>query len=172
MKTIAIAACCVLFAVPAFAQRFTLDPVTNCPGLGYGVHIGLKGPFTYHIEYVAGAYSPFPANWYQLGYTWYSRVHYYIYASGTYGAFGSESVFQTAAEAQAASKGVYSIFVPADGTVEFYIEEVAPVAEVCNNNRGSIKLRFAWLVATEKTYTPLVTSTQETTWGKIKALYR
>ena len=161
MKTIATAACCLLLAAPAFAQTFTLSPVTNCPGLGYGVHYGLTGPYTYHIEYVSGAYSPFPDDSYQLVYTWYSLVHYYIYANGTYGTLGSGSLFQTAAEAEAAAQGVYAISVPSGGTVEFYIEELAPSADVCADNRGSITLRFVSPVKTEAS-----------TWGKIKALYR
>ena len=173
MKTIAVAVCCLLLAAPAFAQNFTLSPVTNCPGLGYGVRLGLNGPFTYHFEYVSGAYSPFPANWYQLGYTWSARVHYYIYANGQYGAFGPETFFRTPAEAEAAAQGVYAITVPAGGTVEFYIEELAPVAEVCNNNRGFIRLKFKWFVKTGSgTPGEINALTEAGTWGKIKALYR
>jgi hypothetical protein len=147
---------------PAFAQTFTLNAVNNCPGLGYSVNFGLTGPYTYHIQYVSGAWSPVPDDSYYGGFTWSGRVSYYDYATGQYGALGAPNTLYTSPTlAEAAAQNVYALPHPLSGTVSFFLEELGPNADVCNDNRGSVTLKFVFPVATEPT-----------TWGRIKALYR
>lgn len=137
------AVCFASFAIPCSGQTFTIDPVTNCPGVGSGHNIGLVGPFTYHIKWVSGAYSTVPDDSLYGGHTWGARVHYYMYASGQYGSFGdaANTLYPSEAEAEAAAQGVYALDVPLSGTVEFYIEELGTPG-VCADNRGSITLQF------------------------------
>lgn len=161
MRYLTLVACILSLAVPCFAQTFVLDPVVNCPGLGLGVKWGLVGPYTFHIEYVSGAWSPVPDDSYYGGFTWSSRVHYHIYANASTGTLGGPAIYyQTAAEAESAGQGVYHITVPSGGAVEFFVEELGPIG-TCGDNRGLITLKFVWPVPTEAT-----------TWGAIKALYR
>jgi hypothetical protein len=156
-----VALVCCLSITPCFAQTFTLNAVSNCPGLGYTVNFGLTGPFTYHIEYVSGAWSPVADDSQFGGFAWTGKISWYQYGSGQYGSFGPTTFYTSAAGAEAAAQGVYPLTVPFSGTVSFFLEEVGPSAEVCNDNRGSVTLKFVFPVATEPT-----------TWGRIKALYR
>jgi len=147
MRTLLLVAVVVLLlsiAVPCVAQTFTLDPVTNCPGLGYSVNIGLTGPFTYHIQYVSGAWSPVPDDSYYGGFTWSGKISWYQYGSGQYGSFGPTTYYTSAADAEAASQNVYTLVVPNSGAVSFYLEELGPTAAVCNDNRGSVTLKFVF----------------------------
>ena len=161
MKIIAIIVGLLCVWVPCGAQTFTLNPVTNCPGLGSGTQYVLLGQ-SYYIEYVSGAWSPLADDSQQGGFTWESRIAWYDYGTGQTGVIGSPAspgFYQTPEQAEAAALGIYVLQGP--GTVvEFYCAETGPSSQVCGDNRGSVTLRF---VAGPLPVRP-------TTWGAVKAL--
>lgn len=150
-------------AVPCGAQTFTIDPVTNCWDFVDGQTLVLAAG-TYHIEWVSGAMSPFPDDTFQGGYVWQSHVDVYVYSTAQYGVIGSPlnpGFYTSFEEAEAAAQGTYVLILPSNTVVAFYYSEVSFDIGRCLNNRGSATLRFVQ---------PLTTET--TTWGKVKALYR
>jgi len=163
VKTIAIIVGLLCTSVPCFAQTFSVDPVTNCPGLGSGKQYLLLGQ-TYYIEYVSGAWSPVADDSQQGGFTWESRITWYDYGTTQSGVIGSPAFpgfYQTPAQAEAAALGVYPI--QGHGTVvEFYCAETSSSSDNCADNRGSVTLRFV--------SGPL--PVHPTTWGAVKALYQ
>jgi hypothetical protein len=142
MRILAIAVCLLSITVPGFTQTFTLDAVSTCPGLGDSQNYLLLGQ-TYYVEWVSGSWSPFPDESYQGGYTWESTVSYYDYGTGQTGVIGSPvpGFYQTPQEAEAAARGIYPI-VGHGTVVSFYMKEVGPSSDVCDDNRGSVTLRF------------------------------
>lgn len=160
MRTL-LALCFILVvAVPCSAQTFTVNPVTHCPGYSQGYNISLFAG-TYHIEYVSGAYSVFPDDSYQGGFVWQSQVQVYIFGNAQSATIGAAGLFTTAAAAEAAAQGIYTLVVPVNSVVDFYVSDLSFESAGCGNNRGSVTLKFVEPVKTEPT-----------TWGKIKALYR
>ena len=162
-RTFALAAALLLFAVPAFSQTFVLDATSNCPDLpdGFSMHLS-KG--TYSIEYVSGAWSPFPSDDFFGGYAWESRIYLYVYATAQSGTMGSPELpgyYQSRDEAEAAAQGIYTLIISTNTIVSFWLREVVNPFNDCSDNRGSVTLRFV---------SPL--STQPSTWGRIKSLYR
>jgi hypothetical protein len=161
MKTLAIALCVLLLSAPVFAQTFTLDAVSNCPGLGYGHNVLLLAQ-TYHIEWVSGSWSPVGDDSQLPGFAWEGQISYYDYATGLTNNLGATSpgYYATPAIAEAAAQGIYTI-QGHGSVVTFFMQETGPTADVCADNRGSVTLRFVEPLAT-----------QPTTWGRIKSLYR
>jgi hypothetical protein len=150
-------------ATPCLSQTFTLDPVRNCPGLGDAFQIPLFAG-TYHIEYVSGAWSPVGSDDIYAHHTWSSRVWVNVYANATMGVIGSPDnpgLYETPELAEAAARGVYVLVVPLNSLVAFWLNEVVNPFTDCNDNRGSVTLRFVNPLATEPT-----------TWSAVKALYR
>ena len=162
MKTLLVFLSILAVAIPCAAQTFTVNAVSNCPGLGQATNVGLKQG-TYHIEWVSGALSWYPDDSGGGGYSWQSYVDVYFYATAQTTTLGATSpaLHQTFAAAEAAAQNIYTLNVPANGTVAFYLGEVSPFIDRCTDNRGTVTLRFASPVRTEPS-----------TWGKIKALYR
>ncbi|HKW14388.1 MAG TPA: hypothetical protein VJS69_07885 [Candidatus Krumholzibacteria bacterium] len=119
---------------------------------------------TYFIEYVSGAWSPIPTDDIYGGYAWESRIYLYVYATAQNGTFGSPELpgyYQSQEEAEAAAQGIYTLIIPTNTVVSFWLHEVVNPFNDCSDNRGSVTLRFV---------SPL--ATQPTTWGRIKSLYR
>ena len=163
MKLFTVAAASLLIAVPVFGQTFTLYATSNCPDLTEGVSLHLsKG--TYNIEYVSGAWSPVASDDFYGGHSWESRLNLYVYATGQSGVIGSPELpgyYPSPAEAEAAAQGIYTLIIPANTVVSFWLPEVVNPFNDCSDNRGWVTLRFVSPLAIEPT-----------TWGAIKALYR
>ena len=143
MKLFALITCLLCAAVPCVAQTFTLDAVTNCPGLGYGHDVVLLSQ-TYYIQWVSGAWSPLSDDSQQGGLTWEAKVTYYDYGNGQTGVIGATTppgFYATAVDAEAAALGIYPI-QGHGGVVSFYLEEPGYTPEVCTDNRGSVTLQF------------------------------
>jgi hypothetical protein len=147
-------------AVPCLAQTFTLDPTNNCPEFTEGYSVQLAHG-TYNIEYVSGAWSPIPRDEIFGGYAWEGRVNVYVYANGLSGVFGPATNYLSPELAEAASKGIYTLIIPTNTVVSFWLAELVNPFNDCSDNRGSVTLRFV---------SPLATA--PTTWGAVKALYR
>ena len=163
MKTLSLLLCVLCFAVPCFAQTFTLNAVSNCPDLATGFQIPLIAG-TYNIEYVSGAWSPIANDAIYGGYAWSSRVTIYSYGAALGGVIGSPAVpglYQSPELAEAAARGMYVLLLPFSGVVSFYLSETLNNFNSCGDNRGSVTLRFVW---------PL--PVHPTTWGAVKALYQ
>jgi hypothetical protein len=160
MRILALVLLILLAAVPGFAQTFILSPVSNCPDLPDGYAIALPQG-TYNIEYVSGAYSLFADDGINGGYVWASRVFIYVYTTGQSGSIGVFQYYQTPQLAEAAAKGIYTLIIPRNTIVSFWIPETVNPFNDCNDNRGSVTLRFVQPLAVEPA-----------TWGAIKALYR
>jgi hypothetical protein len=163
VKTLSLVVCVLCFAVPCFAQTFTLNAVSNCPDLPAGYQIALIAG-TYNIEYVSGAWSPIANDAIYGGYAWSSRVNVYVYSTLQSGIIGSPAIpglYQSPELAEAAAKGTYVLLLPFSGVVSFYLSETINNFNNCGDNRGSVTLKFVFPLATEGS-----------TWGAIKALYR
>ena len=140
MKTALITICLLCVAAPGFAQTFTLDAVTNCPGLGYSHDVVLLAK-TYYIEWVSGAWSPVSDDSQFGGHAWEGEVTYYDYGTGQTGTLGAPGLFTSTQEAETAALGIYPI-QGHGSVVSFYLHEVGPTAEVCADNRGAVTLQF------------------------------
>ena len=119
---------------------------------------------TYSIEYVSGAWSPFPTDDFFGGYAWESRIYLYVYATAQSGTMGSPELpgyYQSRDEAETAAQGIYTLIISTNTIVSFWLREVVNPFNDCSDNRGSVTLRFV---------SPL--ATQPSTWGRIKSLYR
>ena len=149
-------------AIPCAAQTFTVNAVSNCPGIGQATNFSLQ-PGTYHIEWLSGALSPYADDSGGGGLSWQSWVDVYIYATAQTTTIGSTSpgLHATFAAAEADGQGLHTLVVSAPSVVAFYLGEIGPFIDRCEDNRGSVTLRFT---------VPL--RTEPSTWGKIKALYR
>lgn len=89
-----------------------------------------------------------------------SRVLIYVYTTGQSGTIGFDRFYQTPQEAEAAAKGLYVLIIPRNTIVSFWIPELVNPFNDCNDNRGSVTLRFVM---------PL--PVHPTTWGAVKELY-
>jgi hypothetical protein len=153
----------LLVALPCRAQTFTVGPITHCPHYTDGYTISLVAG-TYHVEWVSGAWSPFPDDTYQGGFAWKSQVEVYVYSTatgGTIGAPASPGWYPTYAAAEGAALGLYTLTLPSNSVVAFHLMEIGNDPLRCGDNRGSVTLRLVEPLRTE-----------QATWGAIKALYR
>jgi hypothetical protein len=155
-----VAVCFFSLALPCHAQTFVLNGVSNCPGLAEAYNVALTGG-TYNIQWVSGSWSPISDDAIYGGFAWSARVKVYIYSSalgGTIGVAGPPDLYSSPELAEAAARGTYVLVVPTNSTVAFYLDELFGS---CSDNRGSVTLRFV---------SPL--TTEPSTWGAVKALYR
>jgi hypothetical protein len=129
---------CLLSIAPCAAATFTLDPTSQCTGIGEAHNVALTAG-THYVDWLSGSWSPVANDADYGGYAWTAHVKVYLYATDetlTIGDVSQPGYYTSAELAEAAALGLYPIYVSTNTVAAFYIEDIGG----CENNRGAVTL--------------------------------